>query len=108
MIDASTGVLPEHTWYIRNMSHEMYPDSFNPYLLRLMRSESYASIDTYEDMPQWMLYTKNEDKFSPVNEDNAPAADENRPSGSPLQMLKDFIKRFINFIKYLFKKITSK
>lgn len=108
MIDASTGVLPEHTWFVRNMSHEMYPDSFNPYLLRLMRSEVYADGNTFEDIPQWLLYSKTSDTFTGINEDNAPSADENRPSNNPLQMLKDFIKRFINFIKYLFEKITSK
>lgn len=108
MIDVSTGVLPEHTWFVRNMSHEMYPDSFNPYLLRLMRSEVYADGSTFEDMPQWLLYTKSTDTFTGINEENAPAANENRPSGNPVQMLKDFIARFINFIKYIIEKISAK
>ncbi len=108
MIDASTGVLPEHTWYIRNMSHEMYPDSMNPYLLRLMRSENYADVNTYEDMPQWLIYSKQNDTFTPMTEENAPAADEGRPTDNPMDALKNVAVRFWGLIKYAFERITAR
>lgn len=108
MIDASTGVLPEHTWFVRNMSHEMYPETFNGYLLRLMRSETYASVDSFEDMPQWLLYSKAEDTFTAMTDENAPAADENRPSNDPIRILFRFVEKVINLFRYLAEMIANR
>ena len=108
MIDSSTGVLPEHTWYMRDLAHMDYPLSLDPYMLRLMRSESYASVDTFEDMPQYMRYVKSEDKFVPMNEENAPSADEGRPSNDPVRILINFIKRFFALIGYYIKNLFQK
>ena len=108
MIDSSTGVLPEHTWYMRDLAHMDYPLSLDPYMLRLMRSESYVSIDTFEDMPQYMRYIKSEDKFVPMNEENAPSADEGRPSNDPVRILINFIKRFFALIGYYIKNLFQK
>lgn len=108
MIDSSTGALPDHTWYMRDLAHMDYPLSLDTYMLRLMRSESYADINTYEDMPQYMRYDKSEDKFVPMNDENAPSADEGRPSGKPIQIFKNFVVRFFALISYLVKKAFGK
>lgn len=108
MIDSSTGVLPEHTWYMRDLAHMDYPQSLDPYMLRLMRSEDYVSIETYEDMPQYLRYIDSEDKFVPMNEENAPAADEGRPSGDIVKIFINYVKRFFALIGYWFKKLLTK
>lgn len=108
MIDSSTGALPDHTWYIRDLAHMDYPQSLDPYMLRLLRSESYADINTYEDMPQYIRYEKSNDSFTAMNEENAPAADEGRPSGKLSQIFKNFVVRFFALVKYLMKKAFGK
>ena len=104
MIDSSSGVLPDHTWYMRDLAHMDYPQSLDHYMLRLLRSEVYADITTFEDMPQFIRYEKSTDTFIPMNEENAPSASEGRPSGKAGQILKDFIKSFFSLVVYLFKK----
>lgn len=104
MIDSSTGVLPEHTWYLRDLAHMDYPQSLDPYMLRLLRSESYADIETFEDMPQYMRYEKATDSFIPMNEENAPAADEGRPSNNPIRMFINFVKRVLALFGQLINK----
>lgn len=108
MIDTSNGVLPNHTWYIRNMSHEMYPESINAYFLRLMRSKSYVSVDTYEDFPQWLIYSSKQDVFTPMTESNAPSADAKAPRKNLYKALAEFLQRSLNLKVHMLEKSGEK
>lgn len=98
MIDASTGILPTHTWYVRDLPHDNYPNEFNPFMLKLIRYDGYADIYTFEDMPQWMIFSKSDgNTFKPLTSDG-PSATDNRPEKSFFKILFNFIKKIIAFL----------
>ncbi len=107
MVDASTGILPDHTWYLRDLPHMDYPDTLDPYMMRLLRSEDYVTINTYEDMPQFMLYNKTDSSFTAMTDENAPDATSGRPEKSFFGVLRDIFKKLINLLKSFFAKITG-
>ncbi len=71
MIDASTCMLPNHTWFFRDMGHVDYPygESTN-FILLLAESEEYLDIDSYEQYPQFMIYDYDNEKLLPLTDES--------------------------------------
>ena len=56
-IDASTCMLPEYTWFIRDMGHVDYPyGESTDFILWLAESEKYVTVSDSEKYPQFMKY----------------------------------------------------
>lgn len=68
-IDASTCMLPEHTWFIRDMGHVDYPygDSTD-FILLLAESEKYLTVSDNEKYPQFMQYDYGTNQLTAVDE----------------------------------------
>ncbi|MBQ8504371.1 MAG: hypothetical protein IJ491_08885 [Clostridia bacterium] len=65
MIDASTCLLPEKTWIIKNLYHDTFPDSVDKLMNKFMTSEN-MTINTYEEYPQFLKFDEETDTLSPV------------------------------------------
>lgn len=68
-IDASTCIVPEHTWFIRDMGHVDYPyGASTEFLIMLAESENYITVYDNEKYPQFMQYDYATDSLAPVDE----------------------------------------
>lgn len=65
MIDASTCLFPEKTWIIKNLYHDIFPQSVNNLMNCFLKSED-MTISTYEQYPQFLKYDDETDTLSPV------------------------------------------
>ncbi len=61
-IDASTGALPEHTWYIRNLPNMQYEsESAADFITWLLMSDHQRTIWEELRYPQYMAYSRSKD-----------------------------------------------
>lgn len=68
-IDASTCMLPEHTWFIRDMGHVDYPyGESTDFILWLAESEDYVTVYDNEKYPQFMQYDYGTNALTAVDE----------------------------------------
>ncbi|MCQ2484939.1 MAG: lysophospholipase [Clostridia bacterium] len=68
-IDASTCMLPEHTWLIRDMGHVDYPyGESTDFILWLAESEDYVTVFDNEKYPQFMQFDYGTNALTPVDE----------------------------------------
>lgn len=69
-IDASTCMLPEQTWFIRDMAHVDYNvGESTDFLIRLAKSEKQLTVSDSELYPQFMKYDSKTNTLSPVTEE---------------------------------------
>ena len=100
MIDSSTGLFPNYTWFVRDIHHDLFPTCIDTLMLKLLRTKNQATINTYSEYPQYVAYNSSTKKLSPVKG--------TVPSGSassttnPFQKIIDFFRSFFNIIKNLF------
>ncbi|MBQ3518916.1 MAG: dockerin type I repeat-containing protein [Clostridia bacterium] len=67
-IDASTGALPEHTWYIRNLPNMRYEcESAADFVTWLLMSDHQRTIWEELRYPQYMAYSRNKNIISALD-----------------------------------------
>lgn len=110
-IDASTAPFKDHTWYIKELEHHMYPAVTDQFMLRIIRYDGYATVDTFEDVPQYTLYKSTLDEndkdigeLIPLTEENKDVTEDTTDTSSVLAVLIKFLTSLLNFITHLFKK----
>lgn len=95
-IDASTCLMPDHTWFIKNLSHMYMPEAADEVIAYLLDGKSYISAPECEEYPQFLLYDKGTELISPMTEENGDI--DNHPN---------FFRRLISFFKHLFSIISD-
>ncbi len=65
MIDASTCVLPDTTWFVKNLYHSNFPASVDVLIDTFLKTEG-MTIDTYNEYPQYLKYDKQTGELSEV------------------------------------------
>jgi hypothetical protein len=57
VINASTALFPENTWFVKDAPHVAadYSTGFSKFTFTLLESESQPTIDTFEEYPQFMI-----------------------------------------------------
>lgn len=65
MIDASTCVLPDTTWFIKNLYHSNFPASVDA-LIDVFFKNDGMTVDTFEEYPQYLKYDKETGELSAV------------------------------------------
>lgn len=65
IIDASTCLFPEKTWFIKNLNHADFPASVDALMNAFLTTDN-MTIDTYEEYPQFMKHDLETDTLSPV------------------------------------------
>ena len=91
-VDASTGLLPENTWYVKNLHHN-YWGSIHEISLDIMNHDYYVSDGAY---PQFM---DNNNDMKEVTPDE----DYNKPANNTLMSLFRFLTSFFNFFAKLLR-----
>lgn len=68
-IDASTCFLPETTWFIKDLSHKIFPHSVEELIAEIFDTDG-MTIETNARFPQYMVYTEADDALHPMTKDN--------------------------------------
>lgn len=113
-IDASKGVLPDKTWYIKNLYHTPFPDCVNDLMVKFINSDGTMTVWSDPQFTQFLNFTPTNNESSdasrgvlnPILE----AGDTNDTTKdytqSPLQALFRFLQRLISVLLNLF--VTQK
>ena len=92
-IDASTGLLPENTWYIKNLHHDHWGSIEAVSLVIMNNDYNVSEQDVY---PQFM---DNNNNMAEVTPDE----DYGKPEDNALASLMRFLTAFFNFISKLIR-----
>lgn len=98
-IDASTCLLPDSTWFIRDSSHASFPNGIEQFKEKLIRSVEQPTVDNIKEnygYTQFMTYSAENDSIVEVTEPN------------PFDKLytKDFFSSLFRFLTALINLIT--
>ena len=91
-IDASTCVLPETTWFIKNMKHANFPDSINRLFDRIINIEGF-NVFSDADYPQFLVYDDATSAIYPMVPENMNTTERYNP---------DFFKSLKKIFEFLF------
>ncbi|MBQ8029358.1 MAG: fibronectin type III domain-containing protein [Clostridia bacterium] len=67
IIDASTCLFPETTWFIKDAAHTVWPTCVNDFMMKIFRSKTKFTINSSKDYPQFLQYNKKINTLSPVS-----------------------------------------
>ncbi len=93
MIDASTCMLPECTWFVKDMLHSTTHDGHGVFYNKLFASEEQLTVFDMEEYPQFI-------QNDTVNQTFHPVAELSNPVEDSFNMLKT-IPSFLNFVKFI-------
>lgn len=99
-IDASAGLLPDTTWYIKNNDHNNFWDCMNPLLNAICRKKDFTVKDD-GNWPQY-LYLMDRSTVVPMTEENCDPHGQITHEGSA-NSFKNPFKAVWNFFKYIFE-----
>ncbi len=107
MVDASTCLLPDTTWFIYGSSHTQFPAIIHDFMLKFLKANGNMTVFSDPTAPQYMVYTgpeDNGDTLVPMTAENAETLD----SGTVIfkevnwkDMILRFFKAILAFIKQL-------
>ena len=100
-IDASTCLIPERTWFIKNIAHAAFPGCINELILEIFASHSTMTVFDNEKFPQYLDYDETAGTITPVSGLDEEPTDMN----DDMQKASFFIRFFtalMNFLKKLF------
>lgn len=111
-IDASTGMFPNTTWYVKNLEHNNFPWVVDELLYTILRYDLYnngekMTVFSEEKFPQFLVYEGEENKgdtLKPITSNN-PGYSIQQPSF--FDLVKDMFVTFIQLMKELFAKISA-
>ncbi len=99
-IDASTCLIPERTWFIKNLEHRDFPDIIENLIDEIIKNDGFT-VFSDKNYPQYLVYSKTDEE-----ETLQPMSAENQATYKKYKV--SFFKALFNFIKSLFKFLNSK
>lgn len=71
MIDSSTALFPDQTWYIKNYEHAPFYDCFNQMIMDMCYSEDQMTVFSDERYPQYLSFDPETETYSPIVKESA-------------------------------------
>ncbi len=99
VVDASTCLFPQYTWFVRDIEHGTFPPSINTMFMEFLHRKKQVTVNTFEEYPRYMTYSYEEDSLSPVT--YAPPTGDTGTT-NPLLNLVNMLKNFLSFILNFF------
>lgn len=107
-INSSTSVLPEYTWYIKNLIHKDFPDSVESDLfMTLLNSDTYMTVFDDASHPQYMIYNSDTNALEILTAENSETAEEKIWKGDKGESVEYLTNRFLNAILKFFELIKD-
>ena len=101
IIDASTCVLPDNTWFIKNSVHEDFNTAINKLIYAILGSKEQLTVWDNSDYPQFLEYDKANNELTPVTKGEAAGSTGNE-SNNFLEKLVAAFQKIILFFRSLF------
>lgn len=98
LIDASTCLFPETTWYVKELDHRDFPFIMNT-LIDVIINNDGVTVDSDENYPRYMIYSKADNTLLPLTADNMNT--EVKYETSFFDSLKKLFEFIVNYIKQL-------
>ena len=70
MIDASTCLFPDSTWFIGSMRHEEFPDWIDQLMQDFFKTE-HMTVETDPQRPQFLRFNEDDGSILPMTEENS-------------------------------------
>ena len=55
-INSSTCMFPDQTWFIKGLTHSAWSGHLDEFTQTLLYHDGQATVDTFEEYPQWLVY----------------------------------------------------
>lgn len=68
LVDASTCLFPDYTWFVRGINHAEFPDAYLDLASWAILYDGQATVSSSEEHPQF-LYFENQERLTPVTEE---------------------------------------
>ena len=114
MVDASTCILPDTTWFIYGSEHREFPDIIHQFMFKFLKADGNLTVNDDPAAPQFMMYEGEEDNgdtLTPMVEENAASLD----SGNVVfknvdwkEMIQRFLKALLTFFKQYLPTLLKK
>lgn len=101
IIDASTCVLPDNTWFVKNSTHEDFNTAINKLIYAILGSDEQFTVWDDASYPQFLDYDKENNKLIPVTKGDATGSTGNENKNF-LENLIAIFQKIILFFKSLF------
>ena len=106
MVDASTCLFPDTTWFIWDCPHEIFPDYIFDRMAEFYYADGEMTVFSNPDFPQYLIaHTDPDDSdigyLEPMNDENAPtinAPERNVRNVNWKEMIFRFLKAILNFL----------
>lgn len=103
IVDASTCLYRDKTWFIKDCPHSKYPANINDLILAFLKSGGEMTVFDDENYPQYFNYDTETKLISPqLKNDDVPAVKD-----STLKVLLKFLTSFVNVIKNYLQSLTK-
>ena len=97
-IDASTCLLPDTTWFIKNLYHKDFPSCVNGLVSDIVNNKDF-DIYSNDEYPQYLVYNEEQNTILPMTSDNLNTTE--RWDVTYFEALISFIKNLFLIIKNL-------
>lgn len=98
-IDASTCKYPEHTWFIKNLSHRNMPECIDYLFAAILSDNNYTTVDDLEEYPQFLMCSDDNTVIYPATQENSSLF--GRVQFAPFRAFIEFFKKLVEFLKNL-------
>lgn len=95
-IDASTCVLPDTTWFIKNMKHANFPDSINRLFDRIINIDNF-NVFSDDNYTQYLVFDDETQLIYPMTSDNMNTTERYNPDF--FESLKKIFEFLFNLLK---------
>ncbi len=97
-IDASTCIMPDRTWFIKDLGHKVFPSCVNGLVSDIINNDGFT-VNSNSEYPQYLVYDEASNTLSPMTEENMNTTE--HWNVTYLQALKIFFENLIILIKTL-------
>ena len=94
-IDASTCLMPDRTWFIKDLTHKVFPSCVNGLVSDIINNEGFT-VDDNPEYPQYLVYDEANNALHPMTEENMNTTE---------RWNVTFFEALVSFFKNLFKVI---
>ncbi len=98
-VDASTCLFPEKTWFIKGISHKVFPGSIDEMIKEFLQYDGSMDVNTDAKYPRFLAYNDEDASIVPLTEENQHT--DSWFSGSLLEAITNFINALVPIIKQL-------
>lgn len=95
-IDASTCMLPDTTWFIKDLYHTEFPGCVNGLVSDIVNNDNFT-VDSNPDYPQYLVYERTTGSLVPMTSDNLNTTE--RWEVTFVEAMKSFFKTLFAIIK---------